>query len=68
MSGWDFGGRLLAYLLVGSIGPELYGADDLELLVLLAGLIAPQVAGFLRCGSDCRPGPDHGASGPRQRR
>jgi hypothetical protein len=42
------GGPLLAYLLVGSIGPELYGADDLELLVLLAGLIAPQVAGFLR--------------------
>jgi len=42
------GGPLVAYLLVGSIGPELYGADDLELLVLLAGLIAPQVAGFLR--------------------
>jgi hypothetical protein len=42
------GGPLLAYLLVGSVGPELYGADDLELLVLLAGLIAPQVAGFLR--------------------
>ncbi len=41
------GDPLLAYLLVGSIGPELYGADDLELLVLLAGLIAPQVAGFL---------------------
>ena len=37
------GGSLLAYLLVGSIGPELYGADDLELLVLLAGLIGPQV-------------------------
>jgi hypothetical protein len=42
------GGASLAYLLVGSIGPELYGADDLELLVLLAGLIAPQVGGFLR--------------------
>jgi hypothetical protein len=45
------GGPLLAYLLVGSIGPELYGADDLELLVLLAGLIAPQVAGYLRAES-----------------
>ncbi len=42
------GGALLAYLLVGSIGPELYGADDVELLVLLAGLIAPQVGGYLR--------------------
>jgi hypothetical protein len=42
------GGGLLAYLLVGSIGPELYGADDVELLVLLAGLIAPQVGGYLR--------------------
>jgi GAF domain-containing protein len=42
------GGGLLGYLLVGSIGPELYGADDVELLVLLAGLIAPQVGGFLR--------------------
>ena len=48
------GGPLLAYLLVGSIGPELYGADDLELLILLAGLIAPQVAGFLR-GQSPRP-------------
>jgi hypothetical protein len=42
------GGASLAYLLVGSIGPELYGADDADLLVLLAGLIAPQVEGFLR--------------------
>ena len=42
------GGALVAYLLVGSIGPELYGADDVELLVLLAGLIAPQVGGFLQ--------------------
>ena len=42
------GGALLGYLLVGSIGPELYGADDVELLVLLAGLIAPQMGSFLR--------------------
>jgi hypothetical protein len=39
---------LLAYLLVGNIGPELYGGDDVALLVLLAGLIAPQVGSFLR--------------------
>jgi GAF domain-containing protein len=43
------------YLLVGSIGPELYGADDLEVLVLLAGLIAPQVGGFLRSAEPPRP-------------
>lgn len=49
------GGPLLAYLLVGSIGPELYSADDLELLVLLAGLIAPQVAGFLRRAEPPKP-------------
>jgi hypothetical protein len=36
-----------AFLLVGSIGPELYDADDVELLVLLAGLITPQIGGFL---------------------
>ena len=49
------GGTSLAYLLVGSIGPELYGADDLELLVLLAGLIAPQVGSFLRSVEAPRP-------------
>jgi hypothetical protein len=48
------GGASLAYLLVGSIGPELYGADDLELLVLLAGLISPQVGGFLRSAESPR--------------
>ena len=42
------GGGTLAYLLVGSIGPEIYGADDGELLGLLAGLVAPQISGFLR--------------------
>ncbi|MDQ3224050.1 MAG: hypothetical protein M3Q75_11365 [Gemmatimonadota bacterium] len=44
----SLGGVSSAYLLVGSIGPELYGAEDLELLVLLAGLIVPRIAGFLR--------------------
>ena len=37
-----------AYLLVGSIGPEIYGAEDVDLLGLLAGLIAPQISGYLR--------------------
>jgi GAF domain-containing protein len=40
-------GKTSAYLLVGSIGSDLYGEDDLELLVLLAGLITPQIAGFI---------------------
>jgi GAF domain-containing protein len=40
----------VGYLLVGSIGPEIYGLDDLEVLGLLAGLIAPQIAGFMRSG------------------
>jgi GAF domain-containing protein len=38
----------VAYILVGSIGPELYEADDAALLELLAELIAPQVSAFLR--------------------
>lgn len=42
------GGGSVGYLLVGSIGPEIYGSDDLELLGLLAGLIAPRIAGFIR--------------------
>jgi hypothetical protein len=37
-----------AYLLVGSIGPELYGERDADLLVLLAGLITPQIGAFLQ--------------------
>ena len=41
-------GSSAAYLLVGSIGPELYSEEDVELLVLLAGLITPQIGGFLR--------------------
>jgi hypothetical protein len=44
----NLGGNSSAYLLVGSIGPDLYDAEDVELLVLLAGLITPQIAGFLR--------------------
>ncbi len=41
-------GNATAYLLVGSIGPELYSDEDVELLGLLAGLITPQIGGFLR--------------------
>src|SRR5918997_423244 len=44
----SFGGGAVGYLLVGSVGPEIYGDDDVELLALLAGLISPQVCGFLR--------------------
>jgi hypothetical protein len=44
----SFGGGSVAYLLVGSVGPDIYGVDDLELLALLAGLISPQIGGFLR--------------------
>ena len=41
-------GRPAAFLLVGSIGPDLYGAEDVELLALLGGLILPQIAEFIR--------------------
>jgi hypothetical protein len=44
----NLGGSSSAYLLVGSIGPDLYGSEDVELLALLAGLIVPQVTGFVR--------------------
>ena len=44
----SFGGGSVGYLLVGSVGPEIYGNDDVELLALLAGLVSPQVGGFLR--------------------
>jgi hypothetical protein len=40
-------GSIPAYLLVGSIGPELYGEEDADLLGLLAGLITPQIGSFL---------------------
>ena len=44
----SFGGGAVGYLLVGSVGPEIYGDDDVELLALLAGLVSPQLGGFLR--------------------
>jgi hypothetical protein len=48
-------GSSAAYLLVGSIGPELYSSEDVELLVLLAGLITPQIGGFLRTDEPSAP-------------
>jgi hypothetical protein len=36
-----------AYLLLGSIGPEFYAQEDAELLVLVGGLIGPQISRFL---------------------
>ncbi len=54
----SFGGGSVAYLLVGSVGPEIYGADDVELLALLAGLISPQVGGFLRTTRLPPPAPE----------
>jgi GAF domain-containing protein len=50
-------GKCSAYLLVGSIGPDLYGTEDVELLVLLGGLILPQIAEFLRVPAAQGPTP-----------
>jgi hypothetical protein len=36
--------RLTAYLLLGSVGPDLYDEADADLLVRVTGLIAPHVA------------------------
>jgi hypothetical protein len=44
-----------AYLLAGSVGPELYGSEDAELLGVLAGLITPQVGGFMQREDPCEP-------------
>ena len=43
-----FGNGSSGYLLVGSVGPEIYADEDVELVSLLAGLVSPQVGGFLR--------------------
>ena len=50
-------GNSTADLLVGSIGPELYSEEDVELLGLLAGLITPQIGGFLRSDEALPPPP-----------
>jgi hypothetical protein len=40
-------GRIRAYLLAGSVGPDLYDAEDVALLARVAGLIAAQVSLFV---------------------
>jgi hypothetical protein len=61
----SFGGGSVGYLLVGSVGPEIYGDDDVELLALLAGLVSPQVGGFLRVTkAPTPPAPEPGKIAP----
>jgi GAF domain-containing protein len=48
-------GNIPAYLLVGSIGPDLYATEDADLVVLLAGLITPQIGGFLSIEEAVQP-------------
>ena len=59
-------GGFIAYLLVGSVGPEIYGSEDLELLGLLAGLIAPQLGGFVRSAPQPQPQPPTAEPAPVQ--
>jgi GAF domain-containing protein len=60
-------GNTTAYLMVGSIGPDLYADEDVELLVLLGGLMLPQIAEFLRVPEPAIPMPDPAPdSGPAQ--
>ena len=53
----SFGGGSVGYLLVGSVGPEIYADDDVELVALLSGLVSPQVGGFLRVTKASPPPP-----------
>jgi len=48
-------GRTRAYLLAGSVGPDLYDAEDAALLARVAGLIAPQVSLFVLAAESSRP-------------
>jgi hypothetical protein len=48
-------GRTRAYLLAGSVGPDLYDADDVALIARVAGLIAPQVSLFVLAAEASRP-------------
>lgn len=58
-------GKTAAYLMVGSIGPDLYGAEDVELLSLLGGLILPKIAEFLRAPESPAPAPVSAPTGSR---
>jgi hypothetical protein len=64
----NIAGDATAYLLVGSIGPEIYGSDDVELLSLLAGLIAPQITGFMRSAEPALQAPRPPAESPAAQR
>jgi hypothetical protein len=48
-------GGMRAYLLAGSVGPDLYEAEDVALLARVAGLIAPQVSLFVLAAESSRP-------------
>ncbi len=48
-------GRTRAYLLAGSVGPDLYDAEDVALIARVAGLIAPQVSLFVLAAESSRP-------------
>jgi hypothetical protein len=48
-------GRTRAYLLAGSVGPDLYDAEDVALLARVAGLIAAQVSLFVLSAEASRP-------------
>ncbi|HET6837969.1 MAG TPA: GAF domain-containing protein, partial [Gemmatimonadales bacterium] len=54
-AGLSFGAGSVGYLLVGSVGPEIYADDDVELVALLGGLVCPQVGGFLRATKPAPP-------------
>ena len=48
-------GRTRAYLLAGSVGPDLYDEEDVSLIGRVAGLIAPQVGLFVHGAESSRP-------------
>jgi hypothetical protein len=48
-------GGLVAYLLAGSVGPDLYDEDDGEMLGRVGRLIAPQVAALVSAAGEAAP-------------
>jgi hypothetical protein len=59
-------GGLRAWLLLGSVGPDLYSEEDVELLARLGGLVAPQVAWLAMnsTGQHRKPRPEPSAPAP----